>query len=460
MAGLADDGEYRFGAYALNAKFGYIRRGNRPIPLTEADLRVLLALVRKAGAVATKNELIQAVWGDQPVADGSLTTYISRLRKKLGREMIETAHAKGYRLAEPVERPGSVDELRARYLTQMLREGEEDRQRMKDAEWDERYRPHLPDVRTALDWAFERPGRAEFAIALAGAAARLFQRASQVPAGRVYADRAIALLDDDALPADAAWLLHQAGMLIRESDRQRSLALFQRAEAIYRRLGDKRRLGSIRALIGGALLFLGQHDAARAALLESEKLLEMSVQTKALCNLQNDIGLLYMLTGAPREAARYFGMARDLARMLEDWLREGVILINLGELEFIQGATDRAILRAEEAARILRFAPSTYPAWPIVNLATYCALSSNMARARECAADALRMRCGCSRKREDTRCASVSRSGHPSPPRPGGWPMLLGFSASSVRPSPGRARCGNRQSGCYTIAFGSKSLSI
>ena len=90
--------------------------------------RILLALVRRAGSVVTKDELIQAVWADRPVADGNLTTYVARLRKKLDADVIETAHGKGYRLAAHVERPGSSHELRARYLTQMLREAEEDRQ--------------------------------------------------------------------------------------------------------------------------------------------------------------------------------------------------------------------------------------------------------------------------------------------------------------------------------------------
>lgn len=385
------DEKWRIGRYELRAVPGILMSGAEVIPLTPTDLRILLTLVRAGGQLVSKDALIVEIWGSRPIGDGDLATCISRLRVKLGRGVIETIHGEGYRIAVEIEAAGSADEMLARYLARLLLEAEEARQRMPDAEWDAAYLPRLDDVRCALDWSLARLGRRRFAIALAGAAARLFQRAGQIAIGRSYADRALSLLDDDARPSDAAWLLHQAGMLIRETDRGRSLLLFQRAEAIYRQLRDQRRLGAIKALIGGTFLFMGNHEAARAALLEAEKLLRLTVQTKALLNALNDLGTLCSQTGEAAEAVRYYTLGRDLARMLGDNLREGVILMNLGDVEFRAGATDRALEWAAEAARQLRSVSSPYEARPLVNLATYEVLRGSLGRARKHVAAALNL---------------------------------------------------------------------
>jgi DNA-binding winged helix-turn-helix (wHTH) protein len=383
------DEEWRIGRYELRAVPGILMSGAEVIPLTPTDLRILLTMVRAGGQPVSKDALIAEIWGARPIGDGDLATYISRLRVKLGRGMIETIHGEGYRIAVDIEAAGSADEIFARYLARLLLEAEEAKQRTPDAEWNAAYLPRLDDVRRALDWSLARPGRRRFAIALAGSGARLFQRAGQVAVARSYADRALALIDDDARPADAAWLLHQAGILVRETDRPRSLQLFQRAESIYRQLRNQRQLGAVKAFIGGAYLFMGNYEAARVALIEAEKILRLTVQTKALVNALNDLGLLCTATGETAEAIRYFALARDLARMLGDGVREGVILSNLGEVEFSAGAMDRAVEWAAEAARLLRSVPSPYEARPLVNLATYEALRGNLGRARKHAAAAL-----------------------------------------------------------------------
>jgi DNA-binding winged helix-turn-helix (wHTH) protein len=383
------DEEWRIGRYELRAVPGILMSGAEVIPLTPTDLRILLALVRAGGQLVSKDALIAEIWGSRAIGDGDLATYISRLRVKLGRGVIETIHGEGYRIAVEIEAAGSADEMFARYLARLLLEAEEAKQRTPDAEWNAAYLPRLDEVRRALDWSLARPGRRRFAIALAGSGSRLFERAGQLALARSYADRALALLDDDTRPADAAWLLHQAGILSRESDRPRSLLLFQRAEAIYRQLRNQRQLGAVKALIGGTLLYMGNHEAARAALIEAEKLLRLTVQTKALLNALNDLGSLCGQTGAAAEAVRYFTLARDLARMLGDSLREGLILMNLGDVEFRAGAIDRALEWAADAARLLRSVSSPYEARPLVNLATYEALRSNLGRARKHAAAAL-----------------------------------------------------------------------
>lgn len=74
-------------------------------------LDVLRELLRHAGEVVTKEELLEAAWPGVMVVDGSLATAVSKLRKALGSDdVIVTLPRVGYRLAAPVSRQG-VDAL-------------------------------------------------------------------------------------------------------------------------------------------------------------------------------------------------------------------------------------------------------------------------------------------------------------------------------------------------------------
>ncbi len=68
-------------------------------------LDILLELLRHAGEVVTKGELIEAVWPGVTVAEGSLTTAMSKLRRAIGDvadSVIVTVPRIGYRLTGPV----------------------------------------------------------------------------------------------------------------------------------------------------------------------------------------------------------------------------------------------------------------------------------------------------------------------------------------------------------------------
>lgn len=79
-------------------------RGGTEIALTARELEVLAHLVRRAGTVVTKDELLAAVWADDAAErDPNLVeVYVRRLRRKVdepfGRHAIETVRGAGYRL--------------------------------------------------------------------------------------------------------------------------------------------------------------------------------------------------------------------------------------------------------------------------------------------------------------------------------------------------------------------------
>lgn len=69
-------------------------------------LEILLELLRRPGEVVTKDELLEAVWPETFVVEGSLTTAISKLRKALRDDeqtLLVTAPRIGYRLVADVE---------------------------------------------------------------------------------------------------------------------------------------------------------------------------------------------------------------------------------------------------------------------------------------------------------------------------------------------------------------------
>jgi len=74
-----------------------------PILLTNTEFRLLHFLARKPGWVFTRNQIVDAVQGeDYPVTERAVDVQVAGLRKKLGRfsSYIETVRGVGYRLKE------------------------------------------------------------------------------------------------------------------------------------------------------------------------------------------------------------------------------------------------------------------------------------------------------------------------------------------------------------------------
>jgi DNA-binding winged helix-turn-helix (wHTH) protein/serine/threonine protein kinase len=81
-----------------------LRQGGRAIEMEAKPLDLLSELLSRAGEVVTKAELMEAVWPETAVVEGSLTTAVSKLRRVFGdAEIILTVPRVGYRLAVPVQ---------------------------------------------------------------------------------------------------------------------------------------------------------------------------------------------------------------------------------------------------------------------------------------------------------------------------------------------------------------------
>lgn len=99
---------YEFGDFRLDAEGHLLSRHGKPVPLTPKAVDLLVALVEARGRPVSKEDLLQKVWADATVEEGSLTSHVSLLRKALGDsaddwQFIETLPKRGYRFVASVK---------------------------------------------------------------------------------------------------------------------------------------------------------------------------------------------------------------------------------------------------------------------------------------------------------------------------------------------------------------------
>src|SRR5262249_48473584 len=85
-----------------------VLRGDTPLDLTSKLLDLLLYFIDHAGALVTKEQLLDALWPDANVTENALTQAVSDLRDALGDEpgapqFIRTVARRGYRFIAAIE---------------------------------------------------------------------------------------------------------------------------------------------------------------------------------------------------------------------------------------------------------------------------------------------------------------------------------------------------------------------
>jgi predicted ATPase/DNA-binding winged helix-turn-helix (wHTH) protein len=97
---------FKFEEFILHEAKRELTRAGVRVDIGSRALDVLLALLRRAGRVATKEEIIRDAWDGMSVAENNLTTQVARVRRALddpeGRRFIQTVPAKGYRFVADV----------------------------------------------------------------------------------------------------------------------------------------------------------------------------------------------------------------------------------------------------------------------------------------------------------------------------------------------------------------------
>ncbi len=111
-----ESGTITFGPFRLMPAEMLLLEDGSPVALGSRALEILIALVRRAGELVGKDELIAAAWPDTKVEDANLRVQVSALRRALrdgqkGRRYLLTVPGRGYRFVGVPNQP--ADELAA-----------------------------------------------------------------------------------------------------------------------------------------------------------------------------------------------------------------------------------------------------------------------------------------------------------------------------------------------------------
>src|SRR3954451_24468008 len=84
MSGGAVHRKFRFGPFELSIGETVLRRDGVMLPLGSRALDILIYLAERPGEVIAKQELMDHVWSDVTVEEGSLRVHVAAIRKALG----------------------------------------------------------------------------------------------------------------------------------------------------------------------------------------------------------------------------------------------------------------------------------------------------------------------------------------------------------------------------------------
>ena len=101
------NGEFRLGEWLVRPPLNQLSRGDTVVHLRPKAMDVLTYLAAHSGEVASKQEILDAVWAKKFLADSALSRAVCELREVLGDEAhgpkyIETIPKRGYRLIAPL----------------------------------------------------------------------------------------------------------------------------------------------------------------------------------------------------------------------------------------------------------------------------------------------------------------------------------------------------------------------
>src|SRR5258705_7892570 len=98
---------FRFGPFELQPDKRRLLKDGEAIALRPRAFDLLVALVDRAGHLATKDELLERVWPTTVVEEAALHVQVSALRKVLGADAITTVSGRGSQFTLPVTKGDS-----------------------------------------------------------------------------------------------------------------------------------------------------------------------------------------------------------------------------------------------------------------------------------------------------------------------------------------------------------------
>ena len=95
--------ELTVGEVRLDTRSGRVTLGGQPVKLTAQEYKLLSYLMHHKGKVVSRTELIEHIYDQDFDRDSNtIEVFVTRIRKKLGQDVISTIRGLGYSLEEPV----------------------------------------------------------------------------------------------------------------------------------------------------------------------------------------------------------------------------------------------------------------------------------------------------------------------------------------------------------------------
>lgn len=89
----------RFGPVEIELEARLARLDGAEVELTAREWAVLEVLVRRPNAIVSREQIEDALYAfEQEIESNAIEVYISRIRRKLGRDFVRTARGLGYRI--------------------------------------------------------------------------------------------------------------------------------------------------------------------------------------------------------------------------------------------------------------------------------------------------------------------------------------------------------------------------
>src|SRR5260221_11197235 len=124
MSGAAAYRKLKFGPFELSIGERLLRRDGRVLPLGDRALDILTYLAERPGEVIAKQELMDHVWSDVTVEEGSLRVHVAGIRKALrdgqfGNRYIANIKGRGYSfIGTVVPLVGGMESRNAKFFPQ------------------------------------------------------------------------------------------------------------------------------------------------------------------------------------------------------------------------------------------------------------------------------------------------------------------------------------------------------
>jgi two-component system OmpR family response regulator len=94
--------EFECGPLRVDTRTSRVTVNGRAIKLTSLEYRLIEYLIHHQGRIISRTELVEHLYDQDFDRDSNtIEVFVGRLRRKLGKDMIETVRGLGYRLAAP-----------------------------------------------------------------------------------------------------------------------------------------------------------------------------------------------------------------------------------------------------------------------------------------------------------------------------------------------------------------------